>query len=127
MVKSTFINDILELLLDGDNESILAKEQLAFITEENFEYTDGGLFVSFSYSNEITKYKINKQNMVLNGVKIQTTEFPIEAEAILFFSNGVIDYLEIWCYQGDYPNQDLSKYTLTQVWNNSTNKTISKK
>jgi len=124
MVKSKYISDILELLLDGDNEGLSARQQLPFITEDNFDYTGGGLFVRFSHSDEITKYKVNKQDLILNGVKIQTTEYPIEADATLFFKDGLINYLEIWCYLGDYPNQDFTKYTLTQIWNNSPNKTI---
>ena len=124
MVKSKYISDILDLLLDGDNEGLLARKQLPFIAEDNFDYTGGGLFVRFSHSNGIEKYKL-KQDSTLDGVKIQTTEYPIEANATLFFSNGVIDFLEIWCYLGDYPYQDLTKYTLTQIWNNSPNKTLS--
>lgn len=124
MVKSRYISAILELLLDGDNEGISARPQLPFITEDNFDYTGGGLFVRFTHSDEIAIYKVSNQDLILNGVKIQTTEYPIEADATLFFANGVIDYLEIWCYQGDYPNQDLTKYTLTQIWNNSPNKII---
>jgi len=124
MIKSKYISDILNLLLDGDNEGLLARQQLPFISEDNFDYTAGGLFVRFSHSDEIAKFKVNKQDLILNGVKIQTTEYPIKADATLFFKNGVIDYLEIWCYLGDYPNQDLTKYTLTQEWENSPNKTI---
>ncbi|MPM45737.1 hypothetical protein SDC9_92428 [bioreactor metagenome] len=45
MVKSKYISDILNLLLNGDNEGLLARNQLPFITEENFDYTGGGLFV----------------------------------------------------------------------------------
>lgn len=124
MVKSKYISDILELLLDSDDEGLSARQQLPFIAEDNFDYTGGGLFVRFSHSDEISNHKVTKQNLILNGVKINTTEFPIEADAALFFANGIIDYLEIWCYQGDYPNQDLTKYTLTQIWNNSPNKII---
>lgn len=124
MVKSKYISDILDLLLEGDNEGLSARQQLPFITEDNFDYTGGGLFVQFSHSDEITKHKVNKQDLILDGVKIQTTEYPIEADATLFFKDGLINYLEIWCYLGDYPNQDLKKYTLTQIWNNSPNKTI---
>ena len=125
MIKSKYISDILELLLDGDDQGLSAMKQLCFITEESFEYTGGGLFVSFSHSDEIIKNNVNKPDLVLNGVKIRSTEFPIEADATLFFKDGLINYLEIWCYYGDYPKQDLTKYTLTQIWENSPNKTIS--
>jgi hypothetical protein len=124
MVKSKYISDILDLLLDGDNEGLLARKQLPFITEENFDYTGGGLFVRFSHSDKIANYKVSKENLILNGVKIQTTEYPIEGDATLFFTDGLINYLEIWCYLGDYPNQDLTKYTLTQIWENSPSKSI---
>lgn len=124
MVKSKYISDILDLLLDGDNEGLSARQQLPFIIEDNLDYSGGGLLVRFSHSYEITKHKVNKQDLILNGVKIQTTEYPIEADATLFFKDGLLNYLEIWCYLGDYPNQDLTKYTVTQIWNNSPNKTI---
>jgi hypothetical protein len=124
MVKSKYISDILDLLLDGDNEGLSARQQMPYITEDNFDYTGGGLFVRFSHSDEITKHKVNKQDLILDGVKIKTTEYPIEAEATLFFKDGLINYLEIWCYLGDYPNQDLKKYTLTKIWNNSPTKNI---
>jgi hypothetical protein len=125
MIKSKYILDILNLLLDGDDEGLSARNQIPFLTEENFDYTGSGLFVGFSHSEEILNYKITKPDLILNGVKISTTEFPIEADATLFFRNGLIDNLEIWCYLGDYPQQELTKYTLKQVWENSPNKLIS--
>jgi hypothetical protein len=124
MVKSKYISDILKLLLDGDSEGLSAKNQLPFIVDENFEYTGSGLFVSFLHTDEIVNHKVIKPDLILNGVKIQTTEFPIEASATLFFKDGLINYLEIWCYLGDYPKQDLTKYTLTQIWGNSPTKII---
>lgn len=124
MVKSKYISDILELLIDGDLDGITAREQLPYITEDNFEYTGGGLFVGFSKNEGIEKHKVSIPTLILNGVKIETSEFPIEADATLFFKDGLIDYLEIWCYLGDYPSQDLTKYTLTQIWEGSPNRKI---
>jgi hypothetical protein len=60
MVKSKFISDILELLPDGDNEEVLAKKQFPFITEKDFDYTAGGLFISFCHSKEIIEPKVIK-------------------------------------------------------------------
>ncbi len=109
----------MDLLLSGD-AGLAARPQIQFLTDAEYEYTGGsGLFVSFSHSEEIVRYKSNEDDLILDWLKITTTEFPIEAEAILFFKNGIIDYLEIWCYQGDYPTHDLKEYTLTQLWNNS--------
>jgi len=124
MIKSKYINDILELILDGDEDGILAKNQLSFITEKDFEYTGGGLILSFEHLEGVSNYEVSKPDLILNGVLIETEEFPIEADATLFFTNGIIDYLDIWCHYGDYPKQDLTKYTLTQIWENSPNKII---
>ena len=124
MVQSQYISDILELLLDGDEDGLLAKQQLPFIADNEYEYTGGGLFVNFNHAGGILEFKLPKNDLVLHGVKIATTEYPIEADATLFFTDGLIGYLEIWCYAGDYPKQDLTKYTLTQVWENSPNRTI---
>jgi len=125
MIKSKFILDIVDLLLDGDAEGIAARPQIQYLTEEEYEYTGGGLFVSFSHGEEIYQYKSSKPDLILNGVKITSSEFPIEAEASLFFKGGIIDYLEIWCYLGDYPTTALPKYTLTQIWNNSPGRQVS--
>jgi len=125
MIKSKYINDILDLLLDGDDEGISTKKQLEYISEEKFDYTGSGLFVKFSHTEKAKDFKTDKLDLVLNGVTILTSEYAIECDAILFFSEGIIDYLEIWCYNGeDYPKKDLVKYTLTQTLINSPEKTI---
>ena len=119
MIKSKYILDILDLLLDGDNEGIAVRPQLEFLTDTKYDYTGSGLFVKFSHSDGIDKHKYSQDDLVLLGVKITTSEYPIEADGTVFIKNGFIDYLEIWCYAGDYPQKDLTKYTLTQAWNNS--------
>ncbi|NII27033.1 hypothetical protein HB364_18225 [Pseudoflavitalea sp. X16] len=126
MITSTYIKDILTLLLDGDNEGLAAKPQLEFIVDAEYQYTGGGLFVSFSYKDGIEAYSIDKKDLILNGVKIETSQYPIEADASLFFNDGLISYLEIWCYLGDYPDKDLKQYTLTQIWKDSPGKQIKK-
>ena len=125
MIKSKFISDILDLLLDEDNEGIALRPQIEFLTDSKYNYTGGGLFVTFSHSDGIEKHKYSKSNLILLGVKITTSEYPFEADGSVFLKNGFIDYLEIWCYKGDYPKKDLAKYTLTQAWNNSPGKQIS--
>jgi len=128
MVKSKYISDILELILDGDENALCARKQIQFITDEEFIYTGSGLFVYFSHSDEIYKYKLANDFMFLGNVRIKSTEYNLEADATLYSKNGLIDNLEIWCYSGDvYPKRDLTKYTLTQFWKNSPNKIITRK
>ena len=126
MIQSKYINDILELLLDSDEDGLFASQQLPFLTESKFNYTGSGLFVSFEHNVGIEIYRAENKDLVLDGVNIKSDECQIEAQAILFFKDGLIDNLEIWCYIGEYPNNDLTSYILTQTWLGSDNKTIIK-
>ena len=126
MIKSKYINDILDLLLDGDAEGISTKKQLEYLSEEKFNYTGSGVFVKFANTENARNFKTEKLDFVFDGVTVVSSEYPIESYAILFLTEGIIDYLEIWCYNGeDYPQKDLVKYTLTQTWINSPGKTTS--
>lgn len=126
MIKSNYINDILNLLLDSDNDGLFARQQIPFLTDTKFEYTNSGLFVSFEHSIGIEIFRTINENLVLDGVEIKSNEIRINAQATLFFKEGLIDTLEIWCYKGVYPKLDLNNYILTQTWLNSKNKTIYK-
>ena len=124
MLKSKFIADILELLLDGDNDGIKAKSQIEFITESDYEYTGSGVFIGFEHNSGIEKYRCKDDDLILDGVEIKSSELEIGANCTLFFTNGIIDNLEIWNYGGAYPNTELKEYELTQIWDNSPMKTI---
>lgn len=126
MIKSNYITDIINLLLDCDKDGLFARQQIPFLTEKNFEFTGSGLFVYFDHNTGIEKFKTDNQNLVLDGVTIKSVEHQIEAQATLFFKNGLIDNLEIWCYEGEYPQKDIKNYILTQTWLNSGNKMIDK-
>jgi hypothetical protein len=86
MIKSKYISDVLELLLDGDDNGKAAKSQIPFLSDINYEYTDGGgAFISFSRSAEIVAYRLTQDNIVLNGVTINSPELEIGADATVFF------------------------------------------
>ena len=125
MIKSKFISDLLEILLDGDDQGDEVRPQIQFLTEADYEYTGRGVFITFSHDENIIQYRSREDKLILDGVKITSSEFSIEAEAILFFDNGIVECLEIWCYLGDYPKTDVTKYTLTQIWKNSPGRQVS--
>lgn len=116
MIKSNFINDILNLLLDGDKAGLKAKPQQDFISIKDIEYTGSGAFIMFNHIDGIENNYATDANLVLNGLTIKSPELNIAAEATLVFKDGLINYLEIWSYDGEYPEKDLSQYTLTQEW-----------
>ncbi|WP_452232685.1 hypothetical protein [Lacinutrix sp. MEBiC02595] len=124
MLKSKFITNILELLLDGDKDGINGKLQLEYLSESGYEYTGSGVFIGFEHRNGIEKYKADKNDLILDGLKIKSSELEFGADCILFFKNGIIDNLEIWSNSGNYPKKELSEYELTQEWENSPEKKI---
>ena len=80
MLKSKFIANILELLLDGDKEGINAKSQLEYLSESDYEYTGSGVFIGFVHKSGIVKYKADKSDLILNGVGIKSTELEIDLD-----------------------------------------------
>ena len=124
MVQSRFILNILDLLLDCDEDGKIARQQMTYLTERNYDYSGAGLFVTFSHTDDALKYRLTKKDVVLNGVKIKSPDLEIGADATLFFKDGIIDYLEIWSLDGNYPDKELEKYIITQVWKGSPNRQI---
>lgn len=64
-------------MLDSDEEGLTAKQQIPYLTETRFYYTDSGLFVYFGHDIGIEKFRTTNLNLVLDGIKI-------EAQATLF-------------------------------------------
>ncbi len=115
MLKSKFISDILTLLLDGDEKGISASKQIPFLEESDYEYTGSGVFIGFSSSTSIHEFIVStKDKLILEGVKIESPELEDGANCILFFKDGIIDFLEISSRSGNYPKKELSKYKLIQ-------------
>jgi len=115
MIQPGLILDILNLLLDGDDVDAMAKLQIESLTESDFNYTGSGLFVSFSHDEEIFKFRLNEDQLTLNGVEIKSPDLAIGADATVFFEDGVIDHLEIWSHDGNYPEKELTDYSLKRI------------
>src|SRR5690606_18180100 len=117
----------LTLLLDGENEAIDVKRQLEFITEAEFKYTGAGVFIKFKQENGIENYKSTKSDLIFNGVTIKSPELKVGANSTLFIKDGIIDYMEIWSNDREYPNHDLKEYELKQDWKGSPGFSIERK
>ena len=124
MIKSKFVLDIFDLLLDGDEEGIFVRHQIDSLTEIKYDYTGVGVFIYFAHTDQTAEYKSSKTDLVLLGVVIKSPDLIAGAEANLFFKNGIIDYLEIWSQDGEYPTKEPTNYTLTQEWHGSPGKQI---
>ncbi len=124
MIKSKYVSDILDLLLDGDEVGRKARRQVEFLTEKSVLYTGVGVFVSFDHSDGIEEFKLSDDNSVINGVEIGSADLEIGAEAMVHTINGLIDHLEIWSYSGKYPDREFTNYILTQGWLNGQGRKI---
>ena len=113
MIQSQYIYDIIKLLLNSKEYEML-KNQAYYIKEENYEYTDSGVFISFEHEENSLKYRTTDKHLRLGGILIKSDEIDIGAEASLVINNGLIDYLEIWSYAGLYPHRNLTNYILEQ-------------
>ncbi|MEJ1240494.1 hypothetical protein WBG78_20290 [Chryseolinea sp. T2] len=102
----------------------MAKYKIEYLTEESFEYTGVGVFVSFKHSIGIEQHKLAIDNVLINGLEIESTSLEVGAEASVSVNKGLIDYLEIWSYSGEYPTQELADYTLRQSWTNGQGREI---
>jgi len=114
LVASQFILNILDLLLDGDKQGKALRAQVDYLNDTEYNYTGAGLFVTFQSSEGIEQYRYEEDKVILDGVLITSPELGIGAAAIIFVSKGIIDFLEIWSYDGEYPKRELSNYTLKQ-------------
>ena len=89
MITSKFILNILDLLLDGDEAGKALRPQIDYLTDAEYDYTGVGLFVTFQTSDGIENYKYQEDKIILDGVKITSTEVNIGASATIFVRNGV--------------------------------------
>ena len=116
MIQSALILDILNLLLDGEDVDGQAKMQIETLTESDLNYTGSGLFVSFAHDEQSYKFRLDEESLVLTGVEIKSPDLAIGADATIFFKDGLIDHLEIWSHDGNYPEKELTDYSLKQTW-----------
>ena len=114
MISSKFVLDILELSLDGDEIGKTLRLQIEYLIDAEYNYTGVGLFVTFQSTAGIENYKYKKDKVVLDGVSITSNELGNGASAIIFVTEGVIDTLEIWAHDFEYPRKELKNYTLRQ-------------
>lgn len=123
MIKSKFIVFIFDLLLDYD-DAVAFKKQVPYLSETDIEYTGVGAFISFSHTEEIYQHRVETDAVVFDGVWINSKELTAESEAMVHIKDGIIDYIEIWSFDGNYPKKELETYELKQVWQGSPEKVI---
>lgn len=127
VIKSQYILDILNLLLDSsESQHILG--QIPFLNDVSYNYTGVGVFVEFKPLGVINKEFLSKEKKIIDGVTIESDELEYGAMGLIFFDdNGVVNTLEIVAFGDYYPKKDLVNYTVRQEWMGSSEKCIENK
>jgi len=124
MIQSTFIQNIVSLLIETDEHEQLLQSQIKLLQESKYEYTGSGVFISFAALPALNEYRLPIATRILNGVRILSSQLNIGADANLFIAEGIIDYLEIFSLDGNYPDSELQTYRIIQIWEGSPRKEI---
>ncbi|WP_101689345.1 hypothetical protein [Dysgonomonas massiliensis] len=110
MIKSQYILDILNLLLDQEGTEN-AKNQIQYLTDADYNYTGAGVYITFKATENIKEDYLSKKS-VIKGINIESKELEIGATALVFCNHGIIETLEIAAYGELYPKKNLTDYTL---------------
>jgi hypothetical protein len=124
MINSKMVSDLLQLLLEDDAEGQTYFLQLPYLSISNVNYTGSGVFFQFSHIPTIEIYKTDEEYNHFCAVRISSEELTAEAEAIVYVKNGILDYLEVWSFDGNYPERELGSYKAWQAWKGSPGKFV---
>lgn len=124
MPLSRFYLDLLDLLLDGDAEGIFFRHHMHLLRVSSHIYTGVSVWVTLSYTENISVPRYHKDVGVLDGVTIYSASVPLSASASLHYKNGLIECIEILGHGSEYPKKQLTSYTLVQDWVGSPHRRI---
>ncbi|WP_276134309.1 hypothetical protein [Polluticoccus soli] len=114
MITNQFITDILDLVLEEDSNGLALRKQIPYLIEDEHDYTGMGVFISFAHHEGIEPYRLGNETIELNEVDLKSSELASGGAAVVHVNEGLIDCIEIWANDGNYPDGELTDYTLSQ-------------
>jgi hypothetical protein len=124
MIKSELISSIIELTIEAEKFENQLFEQIELLTEKESEHTGVGLYVYLKPENGIERHRLSESqleemfgehNHELTKFELINKSENVLADLTVHFSNGIIDYVEIWNKLGDYPKEELLTYELKRI------------
>lgn len=124
MIKSDYIKDILDLTFEGEKYADLLLGQIEHLVLKETKYTGIGCYYNFEYSEEIEKYRLSEiqlldlfgeHNHMIENIVVINEDANVHAYPMIWFTNGLIDCIEIWNGHGDYPDGELLTYELKRL------------
>lgn len=112
MEFTEFEQRVFEVLVTGDDEENIIREQLSKARVLKRDYTGVGLYTVVEVPDECTK--LSKSNRYIEETPKAHLEHPNlkgGAGVLLWFKDGRISTLECYTYDGEWPN-DETKFTV---------------
>ena len=89
-------------LLRGEHQSLdVLRTQYARCSVSSVELTGVGFFVNFDVPDDVER--CTPANVAGGDTVIRYAESPIEAGCVLFVRDGLLRFLEIYTFDGDWP------------------------
>nr|WP_294859721.1 hypothetical protein [uncultured Fluviicola sp.] len=121
MIESKLTLDIITSTLQGEKYEEQITRQLEHLEEVEYEHTGSGLLIFIEYRKAAKEFWLTDAQLhelfgestpELSKVELINDELKIQADTSIHFTNGLIDYVEIWNNLGDYPEEDLVSWQL---------------
>jgi len=110
MNLTQFQRDIIERLISCIPEENHLLCQIDQLTLEGLEHN--GNEILYKYKSALLPDKQTGENVVFDGLEIFSSELNAGASAAVFLKNGLISFLQILSHSGEFPERELTDYTL---------------
>ena len=124
MIESKLTLDIITATLKGEKYEEQITRQLEHLEEVEYEHMDSGLLIFIEYRKEAKEFWLTddqlketfgESNHELSKFELINDQEKVRAETLVHFTNGLIDRVEIWNKEGDYPEEDLETWELKRI------------
>lgn len=126
MIESKLTLDIIHANLEGVKHQAQLLQQMEHLEEVEYEHTGSGLLIFIEYRKAAKGFWLTDEQLQdlfgegpteLSSVILINEALGIRAETTVHFTNGLIDRVEIWNQEGEYPEEDLEEWKLERIEN----------
>lgn len=110
MNLTRFQRDIIEKLIScipEESHLLCQIDQLSLVGLEH-----NGKEILYKYKSAHMPEHLSGDNIVFDGLEIFSSELNGSASAAVFLKNGLISFLQILSHAGEFPDRELTDYTL---------------
>lgn len=107
MKLSEFEQSVLDILIEGDPEEGIIKQQLVDASVIDRDYTGVGLYTNIMVSVDTPLLsKTNRPIEEIPKIHLEHPELEAGAGVLLWFKEGRVSTLECYTYEGEWPDNE---------------------